>query len=104
MRDAGLCHGAAGLAHLFNRIHQATGDAVLGDAARRAVWCWRSTCTTRGSGWAAFLGSDPLDRRGPQWVADPGILMGSTGIGLALLAATGTVELAWDRILMLSIR
>src|SRR6185436_12774096 len=32
--DAGLCHGSAGLGHLFNRMHQATGDAALGDAAR----------------------------------------------------------------------
>jgi hypothetical protein len=33
---------------------------------------------------------------------DPGLLMGAAGIGLALLAATGDVEPAWDRILLLS--
>ncbi len=32
--DAGICHGAAGLAHLFNRMHQSTGEPVLGRAAR----------------------------------------------------------------------
>ena len=33
-RHAGLCHGAAGIAHLLNRMAQATGDAALEDAAR----------------------------------------------------------------------
>jgi len=32
--DAGLCHGSAGLAHLFNRLHQLTGEQPLADAAR----------------------------------------------------------------------
>ncbi|MCI0461481.1 MAG: lanthionine synthetase C family protein, partial [Gemmataceae bacterium] len=32
--DAGLCHGAAGLGHLFNRMYQATGDPRLGEAAQ----------------------------------------------------------------------
>src|SRR5262245_54905738 len=33
--DAGLCHGAAGLAHIFHRLHRATGDVRLAGAARR---------------------------------------------------------------------
>src|SRR6185503_5860878 len=33
--DAGLCHGAAGVAHILHRLHRATGDAELGDAACR---------------------------------------------------------------------
>ena len=32
--DAGFCHGAAGVGHVFNRLYQATGEALLGDAAR----------------------------------------------------------------------
>ncbi len=32
--DAGLCHGAAGVAHLFARLHLAPGSAALADAAR----------------------------------------------------------------------
>ena len=102
VRDAGLCHGAAGLGHLFNRIHQATGDAVLGDAAR----AWLELALDMRDpdrGVAGFPALIP-DQEGPRWVADPGLLMGSTGVGLAFLAATGAVEPAWDRILMLSLR
>ena len=32
--DAGLCHGAAGLGHVFNRLFQATGEQRLAVAAR----------------------------------------------------------------------
>ncbi|HYG61742.1 MAG TPA: lanthionine synthetase C family protein, partial [Thermoanaerobaculia bacterium] len=32
--DASLCHGSAGLMHLFNRLFQATGEPGLADAAR----------------------------------------------------------------------
>src|SRR5207244_12672756 len=31
--DACLCHGSAGLAHLFNRMYQSTGSPVLREAA-----------------------------------------------------------------------
>src|SRR4029450_12216233 len=31
--NANFCHGAAGLAHLYNRMYQATGEPTLGRAA-----------------------------------------------------------------------
>ena len=31
--DASVCHGSAGLAHIFNRLYQATGSPVLHAAA-----------------------------------------------------------------------
>lgn len=77
--DGGLCHGAAGLLHVFNRLHQATGDGALADAARR----W-------------FEASLVLPTR------ETGFLEGHAGVGLALLAAATDVEPAWDRILLLS--
>ena len=50
--DAGLCHGAAGVAHLLNRLHQATGDAELGDAAR--AWLRRTVEMRRDDAIAGF--------------------------------------------------
>lgn len=102
VRDTGLCHGAAGLGHVFNRIYQATGDPELGDAAR-AWFAWALDMRDPHREVAGFPALVP-GPGAPQWVADPGLLTGSTGVGLALLAATGTVQPAWDRILMLSIR
>ena len=36
------------------------------------------------------------------WQDDPGILTGAAGVAMALLAATTTIEPAWDRMLLLS--
>lgn len=79
--DVSLCHGAAGLGHVFNRIHQTTGDAACGDAARR--WLARA-----------------LELGAPR---QPGMLVGATGVALALTAAVSNVEPGWDRLLGISI-
>jgi lantibiotic modifying enzyme len=99
IRDAGICHGAAGAAHLFNRIYQATGD----EACRGAALHWLERTLAfhepgKGVGgylmWIALMGDD-LD-----WRPDPGFLTGSAGVALALLAATTTVRPEWDRVLL----
>ena len=104
--DAGLCHGAAGVAHLFNRLYQASGDETLGEAAR--AWFERTLALRRpGEGIGGFLAWQPTgeDRMGPlDWGTDPGFLTGAAGIGLALLAATTPVDPDWDRTLLTAIR
>jgi hypothetical protein len=104
--DAGLCHGAAGVAHLFNCLYQASGDEALGAAAR--AWFGRALALRQpGEGIGGFRAWLPLsaDRTGELgWRADPGFLTGSAGIGLALLAATTPVAPDWDRVLLTAIR
>jgi hypothetical protein len=100
--DAGLCHGAAGLGHLFNRMFQATGEPWLAEAARS--WFARALAMRRPGrgigGSAAWQLSDDGIR---TWVADAGLLTGAAGIALALLAAITGVEPAWDRMLLVAI-
>lgn len=99
VQDAGLCHGASGLAHLFNRMFHWKGDERLRGAARVLI---ERTLAARqpGLGVAGFR-SWAADLTGVQdWRDDPGWLEGASGIGLALLAATSTVEPAWDRLLL----
>jgi lantibiotic modifying enzyme len=102
--DAGLCHGATGVAHLFNRIYQATGDEELRDAARR--W-YRIALDMRrsGQGLAGFLSWYESMRpgEGGSWRGEPGFLTGIAGIGLALLAAVTDVEPSWDRVMVVSV-
>ncbi|HSF42405.1 MAG TPA: lanthionine synthetase LanC family protein, partial [Thermoanaerobaculia bacterium] len=102
VRDAGLCHGAAGLGHLFNRMYQSTGEERLADAAR--FWIgYALEIRQSGEGIAGFrVWTAELDG-GPPWRTDPGFLEGATGIGLALLAAVSAVEPAWDRVLLVSL-
>src|SRR5436305_1028392 len=103
VKDAGLCHGAAGLGHMLNRLYQATGDPELLAASRawfhRALDYWDP-----GQGIGGFLALSPVDDDFDElgWSEDPGFLTGSAGIALALLAATSGIEPAWDRVLLLS--
>jgi lantibiotic modifying enzyme len=102
--DAGICHGAAGNGHVFNRLYQATGDALFLDAAR--AWFESALAMRRpGQGIAGYLALRGEYRQMPpghpgQWDAEPGFLTGAAGIGLALLAATTAVSPEWDRILL----
>lgn len=101
VRDAGVCHGAAGLAHLFNRFWQASGEEVFRDAARD--WIERTLeFRVPGEGIAGFRAWHALPGPNGQWAAEPGLLEGATGIALVLLAAVSTVEPEWDRILLVS--
>jgi hypothetical protein len=101
--DPGFCHGAAGLGHLFNRIFQATGDPAFAKGAR--FWFERTLAMRRpGRGIGGF---QALARGGPEgawgWCDAPGLLMGSAGIALALLAAVTPLEPHWDRIFLAEI-
>jgi len=101
--DAGVCHGAAGAAHLFNRIHQATGDAACREAA--LYWLDRTLAFRQpGQGLGGYLVWVAGEEGELGWRTDPGFLTGSAGIGLALLAATSAVEPEWDRVLLTDVR
>jgi hypothetical protein len=100
-RDAGLCHGAAGNAQIFLRLHRNSGDTRFRDAAR--IWLEEVLAYRRpgeGVGGYRMLGDVGGNRQG--WVDDASFLSGSGGVGLALLAATTEVEPKWDRLLLLS--
>jgi hypothetical protein len=100
-RDACLCHGTAGIAHLFNRLHHATGDEALAAAAR--AWYARTLAERRpGEGIAGFR-FQGMDAAGEEtWCDDPGLLDGAAGVALALLAAATPIEPEWDRVMLLS--
>jgi lantibiotic biosynthesis protein len=101
--DAGLCHGAAGLGHLFNRMYQATRDEDLGETAR--FWFERALEMRQpGRGIGGFRAQAARENGARYWEDEEGILTGASGIALALLAATTSVEPEWDRMLLLSTR
>jgi hypothetical protein len=104
VQDVGLCHGAAGVGHLFNRLYQASGDPALGAAAR--TWFAEALARRGSAGFGGFQAWLPTSADGWEdlgWLDDPGFLTGSVGIGLALLAATSAVEPEWDRVLLTAI-
>jgi len=97
--DAGLCHGAAGNAHLFNRLFQATGREEF----REAALFWFShalAMRVNGVGVAGYLTRRAADDGSSTWEADSSFLTGTRGIALAMLAAITDVEPLWDRVLL----
>lgn len=101
--DPGLCHGSAGVAHCFARLHAATGRPELAEAARR--WYLHTLELRRPADRAAgFFSMEPDEAGQLRPKADPSFLLGAAGVGLALLAATSQANPEWDRLLLLSHR
>lgn len=102
VRDAQLCHGAAGVGHLFHRLHRASGDAAAKAAA--TYWFERALGLREQGGGLAGFRTWSLERTlDGEWIEDPRFLTGVTGVGLALLAAATDVEPAWDRVMLASL-
>lgn len=101
--DPGLCHGAGGAAHLFNRLYQATGEERLAAAARS--W-YESALGFRqpGLGVAGFRSWASDGTGEQQWRDDPAFLEGAAGAALTLLASVSPVEPEWDRLFLASVR
>jgi hypothetical protein len=79
LNEVMLCHGAAGIGHIYNRLYQCVGISELAEVAT-TMFDWivadGTTC--------------------------PGFLQGYYGAGLALVAAYSDREPCWDRLLLLS--
>jgi len=92
LTEAELCHGAMGIAHIFNRVYQGNRVIRYKEAANRyyekglALMDQLHTETPRRSS-----GPDPSP-----------FLQGKVGVILALLSAINPIEPQWDRRLMLS--
>ncbi len=101
--NASFCHGAAGLAHLYNRMYQATGESKL----RRAALYWLERTLdfyrlARDNGGPWVQGSwDPAQRELWTWTGVD-VVDGAAGVALVLLAAATSVEPAWDRMFLVS--
>lgn len=99
VRDAGLCHGAAGIAHIYHRMYRYTNVEVFRDSAI----FWFEQCVKMASfddGLAGYKTFETVEYGG--WQNDYGFLNGIAGIGLALISSVSNVEPDWDRALLLS--
>lgn len=91
VKDAGLCHGAMGIAHIFNRAYQVTQESRYKTAANYYY------------GLGLRLIADEETRTSEQApIPDISLLEGKIGIMLALISALDPVEPWWDRRLSLS--
>ncbi|MFN0015194.1 MAG: lanthionine synthetase C family protein [Saprospiraceae bacterium] len=99
IRDAGLCHGTAGVAHVFQRLFLETG---LNDFEKAAHYWHEQTLNlaTQPDGLAGYF---PYMPSGPVHPTQTrGFLVGISGIGLSLLHAVSGIAPDWDECLLLS--
>lgn len=99
VRDTGLCHGALGVAHIFNRVHQSITCSRYKEAAVK--WFRRGLEMRRPDIDSAGFFSWSRDGNA-RCKPDSSFLTGSVGSALALLSSITGFEPAWDRLLMLS--
>ncbi|MBI4819844.1 MAG: lanthionine synthetase C family protein [Deltaproteobacteria bacterium] len=101
VKDAGICHGAAGLSLIFARLHSALGEPRLLDSAR--FWYGRTLqMSVAGRGIAGYAARG-WKNGAETWSRDPGILTGVAGIGLVLLAGLTDRAPDWDQLLLVSL-
>ncbi len=97
--DAGLCHGTAGIAHIFNRMYRNTNMKEFKDASD--YWLNETLKMARfDDGLAGYKAYRTEEYGG--WINEYGFLEGVAGIGLAILSAISDIEPKWDESLLLS--
>ncbi|MCD4794091.1 MAG: lanthionine synthetase C family protein [Bacteroidales bacterium] len=99
VRDAGMCHGTAGIAHIYKRMFLNTR---LKEFKETANFWYEQTLNMAYhkdslSGYKAFR----TEKYG-GWTEEFGFLEGIAGIGLALMSSISDIDPAWDEILLLS--
>ncbi|MBW3570019.1 MAG: hypothetical protein KY467_02825 [Gemmatimonadetes bacterium] len=99
--DTSLCHGSAGLGHLFGILGRALDDEQL----RLRADAWHATTMNMrlpGEGVAGFYFARWHEGT-PQIQPDASFLQGAAGVGLSLLNALHPDgDRSWDRLLLLS--
>ncbi|TAL66619.1 MAG: hypothetical protein EPN88_08125 [Bacteroidetes bacterium] len=99
VKDAGLCHGTAGIAHIYNRAYNYTGVEKFKESA--IYWFDQSlkmaVFEDGLAGYKAF--------RIPKFGGienEYSFLEGIAGIGLAMISSISDIEPSWDSALLLS--
>jgi hypothetical protein len=103
VRDGGLCHGASGIAHMYNRLYQTTSLSIFSDAAIKWYEILLNKYYNQGACKASFLAYSSIsDGNDKEYKENYGLLNGMSGIGLSLISGLSNREPTWDRCLLLS--
>jgi len=97
--DAGLCHGTAGIAHIYNRMYRNTRIEKFKET--HDFWIEETLkMAYHKDGFAGYKTWN--DEKLGGWENELGILEGIAGIALALLSSIFDEDLSWDECLLLS--
>jgi len=97
--DAGLCHGAYGVMHIYTYMYSETKELLFKETAE--YWMQKGlemdTHVDGHAGYCKWYG-------GPNsgWSKETNLLEGISGIGLALISYVAPFKTKWDECLMIS--
>lgn len=94
--DAGLCHGASGVAHIFNRFYQRYDEPTLLEAANY----WYKMTSNMDIFEDGLCGYKKWKPDG--WENSSSFLEGITGIAFVMLSKKFKIESNWDELLLIS--
>ena len=100
VRDAGLCHGTAGIGHIFYRMWWNTRLPEFKVAAD--YWFNQTLKMARFPDGLAGFKCFRMQDDHPMWLNKYELLEGISGIGLAMLTYYYQTEPTWDECLLLS--
>lgn len=97
LKDSGICHGSAGIAHIFNKVWHDTRQPVFKDACD--YWIQKTLDMAIYSD--GFAGYKKYGGSTGEYEKTPALIDGVAGIGLVLLSYL-TGDFSWDYCFMLS--
>ncbi len=97
--DAGLCHGTAGIAHIYNRMYNFTNRNEFKESA--VYWFNKTLELNIYNDTLSGYKAHRSEKYGGSY-EDFGFLEGIAGIGLAFISAISNIEPVWDETLFLS--
>lgn len=96
--DGGLCHGTAGIAHIYNRMYKCT--SIEDFKLTSDFWFSETLKMAKFPDGLAGFKAWRTPERG-NWALESGFLEGIAGIGLAMISAVSDIEPNWDECLLL---
>lgn len=97
--DGSFCHGAFGNAHLYNRLYNYLGDESL----REASGFWFAKGMEKVSCENGQVKVYTLMNGEESWAANGNLIMGTAGIGLAIISALSGEPGRWDDAFLINI-
>lgn len=99
VQDAGFCHGAIGIAHIFYRFYHYSKDPLLKE---QAIYWFRKTIDMIQEA-PGTVAVSMVEGKELMWNSDPDLLQGIASLSLCLLSSIAPVKPGWDEILLLDI-
>lgn len=95
VKDAGICHGAFGIMHIYNHIYSKTKNSVFKETAH--FWARTGLDMARHTDGQAGYKAYYKD----HWKSETCLLEGISGIGLALISYLADFDTRWDEALLI---